>query len=239
MAEEVRRRVAALRLAALLAVAITVGGLTTRQPIASAPGAERVSGLTANSVGSRQVIDHSLQSKDIKVGELLTPEQAAAVFVKFGQAEKIYLHKTDAASMYIKIDTPIDAWKLEGIPASGFVQGQGSVHTGLVQLAQSATGKLLDIPGLVGVVVAAGTPNGGRGAQLTNTSGETLTFSAGGKTAVVDNGGTTSILIGLDQPTLVQIIAPTTGRVSTLTLNAASVTGGQILFTGQALLGDG
>lgn len=224
MAEEVRRRVAALRLAALLAVAITVAGLTTRQPVTTLE-VSRVAGVPADSVGSRQVIDHSLQSKDFKAGEVLTPKRASTIYIKFDLAEKTYLHKDSTA---------VDAHKLGGIPASGYVQGDGSVHTGLVQLDAESSDTLLEVPGLVSVVASAS--KNGNSATLTNTSVEALWFSYGGQTTEVQSGGTTGILIGLNQPTLVQIIG-LSGQVSTLTLTVAGISG-STLFTGQALVGD-
>lgn len=238
MAEEVRRRIAALRLAALLAVALTVAGITTRQPVTRLDTSP-VAGLPANSVGSRQVVDHSLQIGDIKLGEVLTPKRAAAIYVKYDLAEKTYLHKDEAAATYIKIDTPIDAYKLGGIPASGFVMGDGSVHTGLVQLAPQAVDTLLDVPGFVSVMASSGDAKQGSTVSLTNTSGEVLSFSWGSQSTVVQDGGTVGILIGLNQPTLVQVVAPTSGRVSSVTLNATSVDGTSVLFSAQALLGDG
>lgn len=235
MAEEIRRRVAALRLAALLAVALTVAGITTRGPVTTLD-ASRVAGVPADSVGSRQVIDNSLRLKDFKIGQVLSPDRAASLYVKIDFAEKTYLHKDDAAATYLhKESTAVDAHKLGGIPASGYLQGDGSVHTGLVQLAEESSDQLLEVPGMLSVLASAS--KNGTSATLTNKSGEVLWFSWGTQTTSVQPGGTAGILIGLNQPTLVQVVG-LSGAVSTLTLTAAGI-GGSTLFTGQALVGDG
>lgn len=97
MAEEIRRRVAALRLAALLAVALTIAGLTTRDPVQPVAGES----IPKDSVGTRQVIDNSLTAEDFRAGELLTPGQAGNKFLKIDAAQQIYLNKIDAADIYL------------------------------------------------------------------------------------------------------------------------------------------
>lgn len=97
MAEEIRRRVAALRLAALLAVALTIAGLTTRDPVQPVAGES----IPKDSVGTRQVIDNSLTAEDFRAGELLTPGQAGNKFLKIDAAQETYLNKIDAADIYL------------------------------------------------------------------------------------------------------------------------------------------
>lgn len=97
MAEEIRRRVAALRLAALLAVALTIAGLTTRDPVQPVAGES----IPKDSVGTRQVIDNSLTAEDFRAGELLTPGQAGNKFLKIDAAQQTYLNKIDAADIYL------------------------------------------------------------------------------------------------------------------------------------------
>ncbi len=398
MAEEIRRRVAALRLAALLAVAITMAGLTTRD----APRPVSARGVPADSVGTRQIVDGSIKGQDLKQGVALSParaadlylkmsaaadtylskieaadeylhkieaaslylkleeaasylkledaaqtyfkldaaaalldeaeasalfikhddaaatylkledaaasylkleeaagflskveaadlyikhddaaatflklEDAAETYLKLGEAENflhkvdaaqiyldkataastyldkataadlylhkddaadLYLHKDEAAATYLKLDAQIDAHKLGGIPATGFVQGVGSVESGLALLGFDGSKPLLDLPGLVSATaVAQGKDN--NVVQLVNTSGEQLLVSHDGSSQVLGPEGTTGILIGLNQPTLVQLVSLGKGGMSTLTLSATQLGLEQLVFTGQALVG--
>ena len=249
MAEEIRRRVTALRLATYLAIALTIAGITSsRAPLqtVSADAASSPTGrsVPANSVGSRQVIDGSLLLGDIKAGQVLGTTQAARQFLKIKSAEETYVNKLyaadtylkldDAATSYIKLGSKIDASTLGGIPPSGFMLGDGSVRTGLASFTGDGQKDLLDLPG-IGNVVA--TVNGdGHGVQLTNTSGIELVVSVDGKSSIVEAGGTAGILIGLSQPTVVQIIGPDRGLVSTLTVTVAQVGKGS-LVSGQGMVG--
>lgn len=377
MAEEIRRRVAALRLAALLAVALTIAGLTTREPVQPMAGES----IPKDSVGSRQVIDNSLTAADFKAGELLTPGQAGNKFLKIDAAEQTYLNKIDAADIYLqkvraadvylqkvaaadtyldkasaattylnkieaantylkveaasmflhkveaadtylskfhaadlylskveaaseyllkieadnflykeqaadlflykeqaadiylnkidaardyllkidadaflhkadaaetylskveagltflKIDAQVDAHKLGGLSADQFVQGDGSVLTGLVLMDKPESQVLMELPG-IGTLL---TVDHGESvsARLENTSGGPVLVMTGGKSETVDDKGSTGILIGLSQPTLVQLVSPERGIVSTVTLTRASF-GGTPLISGQALVG--
>lgn len=351
MAEEIRRRVAALRLAALLAVAVTLAGLTSRD---AAPRPVSGSSVPADSVGSRQVVDGSLKGEDLRPGVALSParaadrylkisaaadtylskiqaaeeflykEEAATLYLKMGDAEASYLkledaaatylglqdaadtylkldaatdflHKVDAAELYIKMDdaaatylkledaatsylkledaanllskteaaetyldkvsaaetyldkvtaaniyikqgTEIDAHKLGGIPAGGFVQGAGSVESGLAVLGLDGQAGLLDLPGLVGVTVVAQGKEGSL-AKLVNTSPGPLLVSYGGTSVMLEPKGAHEILIGLNQPALVQLVATEKGGMATLTLTASELGDNQLAFTGQALVG--
>lgn len=252
MAEEIRRRVAALRLAALLAVAVTLAGLTSRD----APRLVSGEGVPADSVGTRQVINKSLKAKDLKPGVALSPSRAVDMFLKIStatetylsklQAAEEYLHKIeaaeqylkleDAAKTYIKLGSQIDAHKLGGIVPDGFVQGAGHVESGLAVLGLEGQAELLELPGLAGAVAVAQGKEGGL-VELTNTSGAPLLLSYGGKSMVVEQGGTHEILIGLNQPTLVQLVATKGDDLATLTLAATELGQGELVFTGQALVG--
>lgn len=367
MAEEIRRRVAALRLAALLAVALTIAGLTTREPVQPMAGES----IPKDSVGSRQVIDNSLTAADFKAGELLTPGQAGNKFLKIDAAQETYLNKIDAADIYLqkvraadiylqkvaaadtyldkasaattylnkieaantylkvetaslflhkveaadtylskfraadlylskveaaseyllkieadnflykeqaadiylnkidaaneylhkleaenflhkadaaetylskveagqtflKLDAQIDAHKLGGLSADQFVQGDGSVLTGLVLMDKPESQVLMELPG-IGRLLAVDSGES-VSARLENTSGAPVLVMYDGKDVTVDDKGSTGILIGLSQPTLVQLVSREGGLVSTVTLTRASF-GGTPLVSGQALVG--
>lgn len=168
--------------------------------------------------------------------DFLSKIDAANIYLDKEFAANTYLDKEAAAETYIKQGTEIDAYKLGGIPADGFVQGDGSVHTGLVVLGLDGEEKLLDVPGMVSVVAVAQGKEGGQ-AKLVSTSPEPLLVSYGGTSIVLEPEGTHGILIGLNQPTLVQLIGIDKGGLGTLTLTASQLGQEQLAFSGQALSG--
>src|SRR5204863_232295 len=111
MAEQVKRRVNAARIAVAFAAAGVIAGAAAT---ASGAGSE----LPANSVGTQQVRNDSLPWNDLKTGEVYSKDQSAQKFLKIDDANDKFLTIKDAQSQYIKQGTAI--------------LGDGSVRTGAV-----------------------------------------------------------------------------------------------------------
>ena len=161
MAEQVKQRINGARLAiAFAAAAVIAGGA------ASATGAPSKELVPNNSVSSQEVKNGTLLAKDFKAGQIyskasadttflktktasakfLKSEDAASTylkqslanstFLKTDEATQKYLKKSEAESTYLKSGGPIPATTLGGLGASEFVQGDGSVFTGVATVPE-------------------------------------------------------------------------------------------------------
>lgn len=279
MAEEIRRRLAGLRLAAALAVALTIAGFTTRDTLTTV-NPTATSTLPANSVGSSQIIDGAVRLADIFPGTVLTPSQASSLYLKIAdaadqyvkmspfltikqQVADLYTWRTQTVMPYFKglftfkhdindwksqtVDPTLaglNTWKsevtqeitdikgiivkhqatLDGLDTR-FVQGHGSVLTGIIGPDQP----LLD---LGTATIDANSAQEGQ-VTLTNKSGGDLLLSFGGKSVTLPDGQSQGILIGLNQPSIVQVNGD--GKsLTTITLNRM---GDGSVFTAQAIVG--
>ena len=97
MAEQVKRRVNAARIAVAFAAAGVIAGAAATAT--GAPG-----DLPANSVGTLQVRNDSLMHKDFKDGEVYSKDAVAGTFLKIDAAAKKFLKIDDANIKYLKID---------------------------------------------------------------------------------------------------------------------------------------
>jgi hypothetical protein len=241
MAEQVRQRFVAAKLGVLLAIAGLVGGLTAKartvfgldRSSATPPRHEFVQKVKAT-IGSRQIIDGSLQVRDFKVGQVYSQSQVNHKFLKI-----------DAASFkFLKIDgSAQNALKLGGLAPGDFLQGDGSVRTGVAAFGLgSPMAPVVTAAGFAEVLGVPGAAGGPPGLQLHNLSGAPLdVFVTGGgiqQPTVPAGAGLLLPAVQVGQPMTIQVVSQAIGgSIATFTMSEIGGAGGQTRIAGQVLVG--
>ncbi len=184
MAESVKRRVAAARLAVAFVAAGTIAGATTWAQASSAAPTAHSSILISSlklKLDSSNIKNGSLMFKDFIKGEVPSDKQfknfeASFKSFKYDNAKSLDSIKGEISSIkgelgsYLKsTDADSRFWKR----TDSVVQGDGSVRTATGLQTGKDPVQLLDLPGLVKVV---GLP--GALIQITNTGEQPLTHTA-------------------------------------------------------------
>jgi hypothetical protein len=184
MAERVKRRVAAARLAVAFVAAGTIAGATAWAQADPPPTAQSSASDIFAKIGDikgEQIQDHSLKYVDFAKGQIPSIkmfDKLDQTFVKFKKATNsfkydvngdinaikgelpAYVKMSDADARYIKLSDQV-------------VRGNGSVHTATGQQSGNESVSLLDLPGIIAV---DGLP--GSQIKITNNSDQTLTHTA-------------------------------------------------------------
>ena len=173
-------------------------------------------------------------------------EDAAGIYIKMTDADARFLKIEDAAKQFLKIEDANNTFiKFEDANAR-FVHGSASSFTG-ARLVGDANEPLLTIPGTL--KVEANTPDAGKSTTvtLTNLTNGPLTFAqspappAGGGAGTIGAGQSQGILIGLNQPSTIQLIGAFGDGSVVPAVQTVMVTGfdanGQVQVVGQALSG--
>jgi hypothetical protein len=253
MAESVKRRVAAARLAVAFVAAGTIAGASAwAQASPPAPAAQE-SALNAYlklKLDSSNIKNGSLLFQDFKAGQVLS----ADAFFKYKKTETSFKKAVNGDLSTIKgelgdVNGDISAIKGE-LPAyikmsdadaryikmNDAIMGDGSVFTATQAIPQGSNGvTLLDLPGLVKVEATT------TDMKISNTGGGTLTHSSCGTVGkggfgagVMQPGDTLSCATG-DHAEPVQFISGN-GQVATVNLSNLAMPGGS-QATVQILIG--
>jgi hypothetical protein len=229
MAESVKRRVAAARLAVAFVAAGTIAGATAWAQASPPPTTAQSSAVDAfykpNSIKTQNVINGSLLFQDFKAGEVVSGD----AFFKYKKAVNAFKYDAKVDIANVNGDLNTIKGELGGFVKTGdAIMGDGSVFTASQAIPQGSNGvTLLDLPGLVKVVATDTEMN------ITNTGGGTLTHSSCGDPAgggfaagVMQPGATLSCATGQHSEP-VQFISGN-GKVATVNLSnlAMPATGG-------------
>jgi len=182
MAESVKRRVAAARLAVAFVAAGTIAGATAWAQAGPPPPTAQSSAYDAfykpNTIKTQNVVNGSLLFQDFKPGEVVSGD----AFFKYKKAETAFKKAVNA----FKYDAKVDIANVNGdlntikgelgsfVKAGDAIMGDGSVLTATKAFAANSLTGLLNVPNLVSVEALAG----GGGVQITNVGGNDLTHSA-------------------------------------------------------------
>lgn len=259
MAESVKRRVAAARLAVAFVAAGTIAGATWASASPPPPQAESsaVDVFSKHKIDSGDVKNGSLLFQDFKSGEVLSND----VFVKYKKQlndwkldSKVDIAgvKGELGDIKSSVDTvkgdiagikgELSSYLKEAVADARYlklsddvVRGDGSVFT--ASAVFGATGQpvaLLDVPSMFSVHAVDNAV-----VKITNTSGAPLTHSACGGTAagVLQPNNSINCVIGGAEAETVQLIGD--GAAPQIaTLNMSSIPSGQFnVFTAQILIG--
>ena len=193
MAESVKRRVAAARLAVAFVAAGTIAGASAWAQASPPPPTAQSSALNAYlKLKSSNIVDGSLLFEDMQkhqvpswkefkkfqasgehfkkavLGRYYTKAQLDSFFVKGESSD--YVKHAEFDGVYFKYDQADALYIKQGAA----VNGDGSVHTATASVGAALTVKLLDVPNLFTVDAK------GPEITITNTSGGTLTHGACG-----------------------------------------------------------
>jgi hypothetical protein len=194
MAENVKRRVAAARLAVAFVAAGTIAGATAWAQ-ASPPVAKSSAYDAFLKIKSQNIVDGSLLYQDFKQNQVPSQSQFAKFHAKFDSFQKAvfkkYLTKTEAENTYIKGESntymkmnDADARYLK--LSEPVVRGTGSVFTASGEsLAAKPPVRLLDVPNAFTVDAQGPT------ITITNTSGSPFEVSKCSAPGGGTNGGGT------------------------------------------------
>lgn len=218
----------------------------------------------ANSVGTKQIRDRSLLFRDFKRRQIYSLRQindlflrskvadqrflkiidAAQTYLRIVDASQVFLRIADANQTFLKLDgTAANSQQLEGIPASGFVRGQGNVFSGTLTLASGQEQPLLVAPGFF--QVDAHTLDGA-GYTIRNLSGgsvrvvETNTDTAADPAVareLAPGGSDTEFFGGSTGNATIQVVPVAGGQVGTFIVSWLPAGGFASQFIGQALVG--
>jgi hypothetical protein len=197
MAETVKRRVAAARLAVAFVAAGTIAGASAWAS-ADTPPAARESALNAYSkvkLDSSDIKNGSLLLQDFKSGEVLSSD----AFVKYKKSIASFKSEVEADTATIKGelgDVKLQIGDIKGelggyVKSSeadaryiklsdSVVRGDGSVFTGSTVVSPQETALIMTIPGFVKIEALGGKP---QFLQITNESSGPITFSTCGEGA--------------------------------------------------------
>ena len=297
MAEEIRRRIVALRVAAALAIAMTLAGFAAKdigqQP---APADGHTLQLSAQEIDRYLKISEAAATyyKLEQAGDILYKTQAAENYLKLSDAALQYyklqdavdlLHKVEAEATYLKLDEAaksyfkLDAaagllYKIEADTTylklddaartylklsdasdllskveadatylkitdarDAFVEGDGSVLTGVVALTSEPT-TLLVLPEIGTVLVRSEVIS----EQLTqvvtldNKSGDEVLVTISGESLTVPPGEAREFQIDLNEPSTMALLLPAVQQVATVTVTVHEM-GKRSVGTGQAIVG--
>jgi hypothetical protein len=263
MAERVKRRVAAARLAVAFVAAGTIAGATAWAQAGPPPPTAQSSAfdsfLKIDSIKGKNILDGSLLFKDFKKFEVPSYKQfhkneiqqrhfKKAVFNRYYPKVEInklfikgessdYIKRAEISS-YIK-GSEADARYLKH--TDSVVRGDGSVFTESTLLADDSEQRMLSISGLVDVDGATTGPSPHM--KVTNTSGGPLTHTSCGGTqgtpaGVIQPGESFSCPSDNASQTIQLIGAGANPIVATLSFSGIpAVQGGSAQFTTQILIG--
>jgi hypothetical protein len=244
MAEKVKRRVAAARLAVAFVAAGTIAGATAWAEAGPPPTAQSSASDIFAKIGDikgEQIQNHSLKYVDFAKGEVPSFDQFQKLdetFKKYKKAENAF--KYDIKSEVNGVNGDLNTVKGElgnvngdlstikaelgsFVKSGDAIMGDGSVFTATKAITQAGSFQtLLDLPNLVKVEM------NDTMMQVTNTSGGTLTFSActgGAGGGVLQPGKTTSCSTAGDAAQALQMVNGD-GRVLTLNFSNLSTPGG-------------
>ncbi len=192
MAENIKRRVAAARLAVAFVAAGTIAGAAwaqagTQPPVASTSASDYL--LKTDSIKSQNIINGSLLFKDFKKGQLPSLVQ----FNKLGKDFQQFKKTTNAGLSSVKAELATHKTQIDGIKGElgsfvklsdadaryvkvtdDIVRGDGSVFTASKLVNPNNQTSMLSVPGMFSVDVLGST------VIVTNTSGDELGHSACG-----------------------------------------------------------
>jgi hypothetical protein len=114
MAEHVKRRVNAARVAVAFAAAGVIAG-------GAATASGRPDPVPPNSVGSQEVRNGTLLWKDLKDGEVYSKDQVAEKFLKIDAAASKFLKIDDANEKFLKIDDASNTY-IKGEALNGYIK---------------------------------------------------------------------------------------------------------------------
>jgi hypothetical protein len=245
MAEQVKRRVAAARLAVAFVAAGAITGAAAWAQAGPPPAAseaeplakgEHIKKAVLTVRSSLNVADGSLLFEDFKkhevpsYGQFLKLKKASGQHIKKATLYGKYYPKVEIDRLFIKGESD-DYVKREEISSyvkhseadASYVEGDGSVHTATA-LVSGQTVRLLEVAGSFTVDAT------GPQIRITNTSGGPLTHSACGALAggQIADGETLDCDVK-DTAQALQLISGAgggAGKVSTLDFSAVSVQGG-------------
>jgi hypothetical protein len=244
MAERVKRRVAAARLAVAFVAAGTISGAAAWAQAGPPPAGDGEPELLAKGEhikkavltvrSSLNVADGSLLFKDFKKHEVPSYKQFHKAELSRKRFEKVvfgrYYPKVEIDRLFIKGEST-DYVKREEISSyvkhseadASYVEGDGSVHTATA-LVSGQTVRLLEVAGTFTVDAT------GPQIRITNTSGGPLTHSACGVVAGGQIADGESLDCDVkDTAQALQLISGAgggAGKVSTLNFSAVSLPGG-------------
>jgi hypothetical protein len=257
MAESVKRRVAAARLAVAFVAAGTIAGATAWAQAGPPPTAQssasdifaKIGDIKGEFVDSANVENGSLLFKDFKTGQIPSFSQFAKLDQSFFKYKKaVNNFKYDIKGELGDVNGDISTIKGE-LPAyikmsdadaryikmNDAIMGDGSVFTATKAFSANSLIGLLNVPDLVSVNALAG----GGGVQITNIGGNDLTHSdcklpAGGQSGAgtLKPGESLSCATG-DHTDVMQLIGGSGGS-AVVTLNFTKISGN---ITVQVLIG--
>ena len=234
MAEQVKRRVTAARIAVAFAAAGVIAGAA-----ATATGAPARDEIPNNAIGTQEIKNDSLLWKDFKDGEVYSKDQVAGTFLKIDDAAKKFLKIDDANVKFLKIDgTAANSAKLGGLSAGDFVQGDGSVFTGTAALVQGQVEQLVSLDKMFAVEIdnESGTPDLKLHRSPDGPPSISFAFDGGGGTL---DAGTPTATIPFDGSADTEVVQILIGdAVGTLTISVVPKSGGgELQAFAQILIG--
>jgi hypothetical protein len=243
MAESVKRRVAAARLAVAFVAAGAIAGTTAWAQAGSSPPTARSSALQDRiQIDSSNIKNKSLLYQDFKSGQVPSMKQFIKFEKQFASFRKAvgrrYYPKVQIDRTFAKL-ADLDHFKveIEGLylkNTDSVLRGDGSVHTATGYQTGGSSIQLLSLPGAL-------TVEGIGNAQLkiTNDGSAPLTVTActaGAGGGVLDPGKSMACDAGPTAQT-VQLIDKATPKIMTLNYSAIADGGGGTQDTVQILIG--
>jgi len=232
MAENVKRRVAAARLAVAFVAAGTIAGAAAWAQASPAQSAHQSILVSSIKIDSSNIKNGSLLFKDFIKGEVVSGK----AFKNFETSIKSYKQTTDASINTIKgeigaIKSELGGYIKQSTADSRYyklgdavVTGDGSVHTATASVGNFAV-TLLNLPGQVKVEALPGSQM-----KVTNTSGEPLVHSicaatGGGATAgTLQPGDSVTCDVKSSTVQALQLVG-TGAKPTVMTLNMSGLAG--------------
>jgi hypothetical protein len=170
-----------------------------------------------------------------------------STFLKIKSANSEFLKIDSANSEFLKLDSPaVNSYKLGGLPASAFVQGEASVVSGMASLEKGGNQKLLQTADGAITVQVSSNSDGAVDLVLHNNTSVALTavldptaveLPAGGDSSPIALG-TLTVNNPVAQLSLQILPAGTFSKLLTLTVSAeVPITGGATEVVGQMVDG--
>jgi hypothetical protein len=248
VAERVKRRVAAARLAVAFVAAGTIAGATAWASAGPAPPPAHSSASDTfakiGDIKGEQIENHSLKYIDFAKGEVPSFDQFKKLdqaFLKYKKATNAFKYDVNGDLNTIKGELP-SFIKMDQADAryyklsDALVRGDGSVFTGTQAFSANSLIGLLNVPNLVSVDALAN----GVGVKITNISGNDLTHSdctlpAGGQSGAgtLKPGESLSCATG-EHTEVMQLIGNGGAGSEVVTLNFTKISGN---ITVQILVG--
>jgi hypothetical protein len=246
MAESVKRRVAAARLAVAFVAAGTIAGATAWAQASPPPPTAQSSAVDAflkiGDIKSSQIADHSLKYIDFAKGQVPSFAQFEKLndsFFKYKKAVNNFKYDVNGDLNTIKGELPAFIKMSDAdaryIKMHDAIMGDGSVFTATKAFSANSLIGLLNVPNLVNVEALAG----GGGVQITNVGGNDLTHSdcmlpAGGQSGAGTLKPGESLSCATGQHTETMQLIGGSGGSEVVTLNFTKISGN---ITVQILVG--